>query len=85
MQSELRALNRVPGGRLRGSPGTAPSRVPPDQITAIPVRHPGRWIAAAVVLFLAVALGASIATNRRFGWGVVGDYFFSSRVLDGSS
>ena len=66
-----------------GTPGTAPSRVPPDQITAIPVRHPGRWIAAAVVLFLAVALGASIATNRRFGWGVVGDYFFSSRVLDG--
>ena len=36
-----------------------------------------------VVLLLAVALGASIATNQRFGWGVVGDWFFSRRVLDG--
>jgi polar amino acid transport system permease protein len=68
---------------VTGTPRTAPSPVPPDQITAIPVRRPGRWVAAAVVLFLAVALGASIATNQRFGWGVVGDYFFSSRVLDG--
>ena len=36
------------------------------------MRRPGRWLAAAIVLLLAVALGASIATNQRFEWGIVG-------------
>ena len=63
--------------------GTAPPPVPPEAIRAVPVRRPGRWLAAAIVLLLAVALGASIATNQRFEWGVVGDYFLSSRVLHG--
>jgi polar amino acid transport system permease protein len=60
---------------------TAPVR--PDEIKAIPVRHPGRWVAAAFVLVLAAALAKSIATNPRFQWGIVGHYFFSSRVLHG--
>ena len=60
---------------------TAPVR--PDEIKAIPVRHPGRWVAAAIVLVLASALAKSIATNPRFQWGIVGHYFFSSRVLHG--
>jgi polar amino acid transport system permease protein len=64
------------------APGTAPP-VPPEQIRAVPVRHPGRWVAAAVIFLLAVALAASIATNQRFEWGIVGDYFLSPRVLDG--
>jgi polar amino acid transport system permease protein len=62
---------------------TAAAPVPPEQIKAIPVRHPGRWVAVAVIAFLAVAFGNSIATNSRFGWGTVGHYFFSSRILDG--
>jgi polar amino acid transport system permease protein len=66
----------------RATPETAPP-VPPDEIRAIPVRHPGRWIAAAIVLVLAAALGKSFATNPRFQWGIVGHYFFSSRVLHG--
>jgi polar amino acid transport system permease protein len=60
---------------------TAPVR--PDEIKAISVRHPGRWVAAAIVLVLAAALAKSIATNPRFQWGIVGHYFFSSRVLHG--
>lgn len=55
----------------------------PDDIKAIPVRRPGRWLAAAIVLVLAVTLAHSVATNPRFGWGTVGHYLFSSRVLDG--
>jgi polar amino acid transport system permease protein len=55
----------------------------PDDIRAIPVRHPGRWVAAAIVLILAVALGHSVTTNPRFQWSVVGQYFFSSQVLHG--
>jgi polar amino acid transport system permease protein len=55
----------------------------PDEIRAIPVRHLGRWLAAAVVLFLAVLVGHSLASNSRFEWGIVRQYFFSSRVLHG--
>ena len=49
----------------------------------MPVRRPGRWLAAAIVVVLAVTLGHSVATNPRFGWGLVGHYLFSRRVLDG--
>lgn len=55
----------------------------PDDIKAIPARHPGRWIAAAVVFVLALSLAISFTTNPRFEWSVVGEYFFSGRVLNG--
>jgi polar amino acid transport system permease protein len=64
-----------------GAPDAAPVR--PDEIKAIPVRHPGRWVAAAIILVLAAALARSVATNPRFHWHVVGHYFTSSRVLHG--
>jgi polar amino acid transport system permease protein len=56
---------------------------PPQEIRAIPVRHPGRWLAAAVVLLLAAMLAHTLVTNPRFQWGVIGHYFLSGRVLDG--
>src|SRR3954452_16541557 len=57
--------------------------VRPDEIKAIPVRRPGRWIAAAVVLVFGAALVKSVATNPRFQWGIIGHYFTSSRILQG--
>lgn len=55
----------------------------PDEIKAVPVRRPGRWIAAAIVLLVAGSIVRSIVTNPRFQWGVVGDYLFDARVLHG--
>jgi polar amino acid transport system permease protein len=55
----------------------------PEEIRAVPVRRPGRWLAAAIVLVIAVALGRSVATNSHFEWSVVGDYLFDKRVLEG--
>jgi polar amino acid transport system permease protein len=55
----------------------------PDDIKAIPVRRPGRWIAAAIVLIVAASIVRSIATNPNFDWGHVGHYLFDSRVLHG--
>ncbi|MEA2426847.1 MAG: polar amino acid transport system permease protein, partial [Thermoleophilaceae bacterium] len=55
----------------------------PDQIKAVPVRHPGRWIAAAIVLVIAVAIVHSVATNPRFEWGLVGQFFTSGSILKG--
>jgi len=57
--------------------------VRPDEIKAIPVRHPGRWVAAAIILYLSAALVKSVATNPRFEWGIIRHYFTSSRVLQG--
>jgi polar amino acid transport system permease protein len=61
----------------------APSPVPPDEIKAIPVRHRGRWVAAAFVLLGVAVLGHSLWTNERFHWDIVRHYFLSSRVLHG--
>ena len=55
----------------------------PDEIKAIPVRHPGRWVAAAIIVYLSAALVKSVATNPRFEWGIIRHYFTSSRVLQG--
>ncbi|MGE5286410.1 MAG: ABC transporter permease subunit, partial [Micromonosporaceae bacterium] len=56
---------------------------PPEEIRAVPVRHPGRWVAAVVVLVLAAMLAHSLVTNPRFQWHIIGQYFLSSRVLAG--
>ena len=56
---------------------------PPEDIKAIPVRHPGRWLAAAVVLVLVAMLVHTLVTNPRFEWDVIGSYFLSARVLEG--
>jgi polar amino acid transport system permease protein len=55
----------------------------PEDIRAVPVRRPGRWLAGAVVLVLAVAIVRSIATNPHFEWGVVSHYLFDERILEG--
>jgi polar amino acid transport system permease protein len=59
------------------------AQVDPDEIRAIPVRHPGRWVAAALILVLAVAVVNSLASNPRFQWGIVREFLFSSRILSG--
>jgi polar amino acid transport system permease protein len=60
---------------------TEPGR--PEEIRAVPVRHVGRWVAAAIVLVVAVALVRSAATDPHFEWSVVGEYLFDPRVLTG--
>ena len=60
-----------------------PAPLRPEDIKAIPVRRPGRWVTAAIVALLAATLIHSVATNPRFGWGTVGHYFFSSEILHG--
>ncbi|HVM57716.1 MAG TPA: amino acid ABC transporter permease [Gaiellaceae bacterium] len=62
--------------------GTA-SAVPPEEIRAIPVRHPGRWLAALGILFVLYAVVVSMATNHRFGWSVVRHYLTAPQILHG--
>jgi polar amino acid transport system permease protein len=55
----------------------------PDDIKAVPVRHPGRWVAGAIIVVVGVALARSVATNPRFEWDIVRKYFLSHEVVDG--
>jgi polar amino acid transport system permease protein len=55
----------------------------PDDIKAVPVRRPGRWIAATIVFVVAVAIVRSVISNPRFQWHVVGQYLLDSRILHG--
>jgi polar amino acid transport system permease protein len=59
----------------------APER--PDEIKAVPVRRPGRWVAAAIVLLIAASIARSIVTNSHFEWHVVGQYLFNAHILHG--
>ena len=55
----------------------------PEPIKAVPVRHPGRWIAVAVLAVLAAMFVNTVLTNDGFRWNVVGRYLFSEPVLNG--
>ena len=57
---------------------------PPEQIRAVPVRHPGRWIAAAVIAVLAAMFVHMLVTNPVFQWDFMVDNMFSDAVLRGA-
>jgi polar amino acid transport system permease protein len=56
------------------------STVPPELIKAIPLRRPGRWISATIIV---IALGLflyGVFTNSAYDWGTFGKYLFDKRV-----
>jgi polar amino acid transport system permease protein len=50
---------------------------------AVPVRHPGRWVATAVVLSGVIVFAKSVVTNPRYRWGVVGHNLFGKSIVNG--
>ncbi len=63
----------------------------PEEIKAVPVRRPGRWIAAAIILLITAAIVRSVVSgagqkgvpNSGFQWHLVGHYLFNSVILHG--
>jgi polar amino acid transport system permease protein len=55
----------------------------PGDLPLVPRRHPGRWIAAALVTLLVGGLVLILASTETMQWDVVGDYLFSPEVLEG--
>jgi polar amino acid transport system permease protein len=55
----------------------------PEAIKAIPVRHPGRWVAAIIVLALAAEVVGTIVTAPGLRWDEVGRYLFQRLILEG--
>ncbi len=66
------------------SEGPATRTEHPEAIRAIPVRHPGRWVAAAVIGVLVVMFVHMLATNPVFQWSFMVDNMFSPAVLRGA-
>ena len=60
-----------------GRAGTA------EPIKAVPVRHPGRWVAIAVLAVLAAMFVHMLVTNDAFQWAFMFDNMFTPPVLEG--
>jgi polar amino acid transport system permease protein len=58
-------------------------RAEPEAITAVPVRHPGRWVAIAVIALLVAMFVHMLVTNDAFQWGFMFDNMFRPPVIEG--
>ena len=56
---------------------------PPDEMKTVPLRHPGRWVAAAAVFVVVGMLAHSIVTNPNFHWDVVGKNLTKRVIFEG--
>ncbi len=61
----------------------AERRARPEAIKAVPVRHPGRWIAIVVLAVLASMFVHMLLTNQRFQWTFMVNNMFTAPVLQG--
>ncbi|MFG2310911.1 amino acid ABC transporter permease [Streptomyces sp. NPDC048566] len=52
-------------------------------LDVVPVRHYGRWVAAAASILALVGLIGSLAKNDNLHWDVVGSYLFAPLIFDG--
>src|SRR6266508_2017711 len=58
-------------------------RARPEAIKAVPVRHPGRWIAVAVMLVLIAMFVHLLVTNERFSWNFMVNKMFRPPIIQG--
>jgi len=68
------------------SAATPPPAAEPSAPTAqrvIPLRHPWRWVATAVVLVLLAQVVHGLATNRFYQWDRFGYWFVRPVIVDG--
>jgi polar amino acid transport system permease protein len=62
---------------------SADTRPPQQEIKAVPVKHPGRWVAAVVIGVLVAMFVNMLLTNPAFDWGFMVDNMFTEPVLRG--
>src|ERR1044072_7426457 len=58
-------------------------RAEPEAIKAVPVRHPGRWVAIAVIAVLVAMFVNMLVTDDAFQWQVMFDNMFRPPVIEG--
>jgi polar amino acid transport system permease protein len=57
---------------------------PPEEITAVPVRRPWRWVSVAVLAVLVAMLVNGLVNNEAYRWDTVGKYLFDQRLTRGA-
>ncbi len=76
---------------IASGPPRAGAGVRPEAIKAVPVRHPGRWVAGALILLVAVYVVYTVAANvqndtsegGKHGWAVVAEWLTGPLILKG--
>jgi polar amino acid transport system permease protein len=63
--------------------GPQPIVTRPDDLKAIPVRHPWRWVSIAILAVLAAQLIHWLVATPQLQWNVFFNFLFDSRVLRG--
>ncbi|MEW2358809.1 amino acid ABC transporter permease [Spirillospora sp. NPDC029432] len=58
-------------------------RARPEAIAAVPVRHPGRWVAVAVIAVLTAMFVNMLVTNEKFQWSFIIDNAFRPNIIEG--
>lgn len=53
----------------------------PERIDAKPLRHPGRWVLAVIVLALVAWFVIGAARNEAYGWDTYFRYLFDTRII----
>ena len=64
-----------------GNPEHSTTEAHPAAIDAVPLRHPWRWVTAAVLAVLVGLFLYGAATNEAFRWSTYGEYLFNERVI----
>lgn len=52
----------------------------PEPIHAKPLRHPGRWVFAGVLILLVAVFVISAARNEAYGWDIYFQYLLDTRI-----
>jgi polar amino acid transport system permease protein len=57
------------------------ARPRPDLIRAVPVRHYGQWVSAAILFIFAAAFVREVLKSPNMRWDVVGEWFLAPDIL----
>ncbi|MDJ0376397.1 amino acid ABC transporter permease [Cryobacterium sp. PH31-L1] len=72
---------------VRPGPTAPPAAVPagsdPDDIDAVPLRHPWRWVIAMLLLVVFAAVAVSLWQNDNVNHPSISEFIFDRRILDG--
>jgi polar amino acid transport system permease protein len=67
-----------------GTAATPSAGADADSIKAVPVRHPGRWVATGCIVVLTAMFVHMLLTNDAFQWGFMADNALAPPVLAGA-
>ncbi|TAM68438.1 MAG: amino acid ABC transporter permease [Microbacteriaceae bacterium] len=67
----------------KASPTAPGAVVDPDDVVAVPLRHPWRWVVAAILLVGFIGIALSLWDNHNISHPTVAEFIFDPRILSG--